>query len=213
MCVWIAALCFIYPLIVKNLFDYFLRYVAHDPLGPELESLAHVRHEVLVLLGLTELAFLVMTFLMCVFVSHRIAGPLYKLRKGFEDFVNGNLRHELKFRTKDYFQNTADDFNRMVAALRARAKQDAEMTAVAISRVHSAMDRATNPVRGELEPALVILKKIHEQQIAMALPGTGSETVNVTSHAAPADAAPVGEPELKATGTDSGSATPASSGK
>lgn len=168
MCLWVVALCFIYPFIVKSLFDYFFRLTAHDPLGPDLESLFRVRREVLTLLILTETAFLTMTFMMVIFVSHRIAGPLFKLRRALTDFGGGELRNPLKFRNKDYFHNLADDFNRMVAQVRERSRHDAEMVAVALSRVGEARDKGTDPVRAELDPALAILRKLHEEHVQQA---------------------------------------------
>lgn len=168
MCLWIVALCFIYPFIIKSLFDYFFRLTAHDPMGPDLDSLYRVRKEVITLLLLTEAAFLTMTFMLVIFVSHRIAGPLYKLRQAMAAFASGDLRFPLKFRTKDYFQNIADDFNRMVGQIRDRSRHDAEMVAVALSRVSTASDKGTDEVRLELEPALAILRKLHEEHIAHA---------------------------------------------
>jgi methyl-accepting chemotaxis protein len=165
MCGWLVALCFIYPFIVKNLFDYFYRLTAHDPLGPDLQNLMQVRTEVITLLILTEVAFLLMTFLMVVFISHRIAGPLYKLRKTFAEFGAGEFKHQLKFREKDYFQIVAEDFNTMAGQLRERTRHEAEMVAVVISRMTLARDQGSEQVKAELDPALTILRTLQAQQL------------------------------------------------
>src|SRR5262245_23833505 len=113
VCAWLFALSFIYPLVVKSLFDYFIRYAALDPSGPPLEAIQHTRNDVLMLLVLFQLIFLGITFMMSLFMSHRIAGPLYKLRTFFEEAAKGVYRPELSFREKDHFHELAQDYNEM----------------------------------------------------------------------------------------------------
>src|ERR1700722_2099189 len=78
VCSWLIALSFVYPAIVHNLFELFFRFLAHEPGGPPIESLLSTRREVLTLLIVLQLVLLLITFLISVFMSHRIAGPLYK---------------------------------------------------------------------------------------------------------------------------------------
>lgn len=196
MCVWIVGLCFVYPFIVQMLFDFFIRMMAHDPLGPDIETLERVRTQVLTLIMATEATFLVMTFLIASFLSHRIAGPLFKLRKSFADFASGQLDRPLKFRAKDHFQNVADDFNHMVNHLRDRSRHDAEMLAVTISRVSQASDKGSDDVRNELTPALAILKKLYDEQIALSAPaerqGHGEATESQATSTAATGSVPQG---------------------
>ncbi len=63
---------------------------------------------------------LVMVFLLPVFVldtirlSHRFAGPIYRLRVTIRSIAEGNPAPRLKFRDFDFWHGLADDFNRMV---------------------------------------------------------------------------------------------------
>ena len=67
---------------------------------------------------------LVMFFLLPVFIldtiklSHRFAGPIYRLRNTIRGLANGDEFQPLKFREIDFWQGLADDFNRMVARLK-----------------------------------------------------------------------------------------------
>ncbi|MGZ3688938.1 MAG: hypothetical protein ACXVBW_11590, partial [Bdellovibrionota bacterium] len=81
VCSWIFGLSICYPFIIYNLFDYFIRYLSVDPNGPGLNTLNQMRHDLLWLLFLLELVFVSFTFLLSIFLSHKIAGPLYKLGK------------------------------------------------------------------------------------------------------------------------------------
>ncbi len=66
---------------------------------------------------------LVLVFLLPVFIvdtiklSHRFAGPIYRLRQTIRGLAQGNQFTPLKFRDFDFWQGLADDFNLMVQQL------------------------------------------------------------------------------------------------
>ncbi len=70
---------------------------------------------------------LVMVFLLPVFIldtiklSHRFAGPIYRLRNTIRSLAKGEEFRPLKFREIDFWQGLAEDFNVMVARLRGDA--------------------------------------------------------------------------------------------
>ena len=53
-----------------------------------------------------------------VFVSHRIAGPLYRFRKVMKTVASGDLSIRFTLRKKDYLVKEADLFAEMIAVLR-----------------------------------------------------------------------------------------------
>lgn len=167
VCSWLFALSLIYPLIIHNLFDFFVRSAALDPMGPALTRLEETRGQMLWLLVLLQLLFLGVTFLISVFMSHRIAGPLYKLRKFFEEARNGNFRQQLFFRKNDHFHELADDYNDMVQGIRTILGKNVDTASAAISRIEKALvqlEPATQATgRKELEEALAALREIRER--------------------------------------------------
>lgn len=46
-----------------------------------------------------------------IFLSHKIAGPLYRLHKGFQELQNGNLKTRISLRKFDEAKSLAEDFN------------------------------------------------------------------------------------------------------
>lgn len=60
---------------------------------------------------------LVLAFLLPVFVvdtikiSHRFAGPIYALRRGLREIVQGEKPQRLKFRKRDFWHGLADEYN------------------------------------------------------------------------------------------------------
>jgi methyl-accepting chemotaxis protein len=122
VCSWLFALSFVYPVIVSNLFDYFSHYLTLDPNGPGLATIQNVREQIVILLVGFQLIFLIITFMISIFVSHRIAGPLYKLKTFFRQNGDGKLSGELHFRQNDHFKDIAQEYNLMISKLRAELR-------------------------------------------------------------------------------------------
>jgi methyl-accepting chemotaxis protein len=67
----------------------------------------------LITLGLITLATIVVTL----FVSHKIAGPLFRFEKELKDIEKGDLTKSIKLRKKDQTTDLADSLNQMTASL------------------------------------------------------------------------------------------------
>lgn len=52
-----------------------------------------------------------------IYLSHKIAGPFYRLRKSFEEIENGNLKVRIHFRKFDEGKQVATEFNKMATSL------------------------------------------------------------------------------------------------
>jgi nitrate/nitrite-specific signal transduction histidine kinase len=61
---------------------------------------------------------LIVSGIIVIFISHRIAGPLYRLKMYMEKLGKGDFSIELKFRQFDEIHDVADCFNKMVENLR-----------------------------------------------------------------------------------------------
>lgn len=121
VCSWIFALSMIYPIIIYNVFEYFLRlFETGQNLSLTAEKVKVIENQVLVVLGVLQLLFLITTFMLSIFLSHRIAGPLYKLRRAMEDLGHGNFDQHITFRKNDHFMELQDSFNDMVQHLSVR---------------------------------------------------------------------------------------------
>jgi methyl-accepting chemotaxis protein len=123
VCSWIIALSLIYPWIIYNQLEQFLRYVALDPLGPQLSKLQSIRSEMLGLIVTLQVVFMLTISVVSVILSHRIAGPLYKLSQFFSKVTQGSIAERLTFRKADHFQELASDYNEMMDALEERIAQ------------------------------------------------------------------------------------------
>lgn len=121
VCSWIFALSMIYPIIIYNIFEYFVKLAASPTtITLTLDRVKSVENQVLFLLGVLQLLFLAITFMLTIFLSHRIAGPLFKLRQSMEEVSRGNFDQRIAFRKTDHFVEMQDTFNDMIQHLSVR---------------------------------------------------------------------------------------------
>jgi methyl-accepting chemotaxis protein len=172
VCSWLFVLTLVYPLVIHTLFGYLIRYVSLDPFGPPLEGLLKTRREVLALIVLFQLLFGLVTFLISIFVSHRVAGPLFKLRNYLRDAKGGSFKEPLRFRKTDYFQELAAGFNEMADGIREVLAKNAEQANAAAQSVEKAMKHANGESKRELEAALAVLQEIGRRVPAEGAPET-----------------------------------------
>lgn len=70
---------------------------------------------VVVIVGLATIA-------VTLFVSHKIAGPLYRFKQVLKTLAQGDFSSDFRIRHLDQLQDVADVFNNMIARLRAELK-------------------------------------------------------------------------------------------
>lgn len=169
-CSWLFALSLAYPLMVYQLFEVFVGYAALDPNGPALAMLEEARQQMIWMLVAIQLTFLLITFMITVFLSHRIAGPIYKLGKFMREGATGRLQPGLRFRKADHFQELAQDYNQMAAAISENLQRISAAAMTAVKHVEAAISSTDGSSRQELEKALSQLKQIHQNTAA---PGAG----------------------------------------
>jgi methyl-accepting chemotaxis protein len=105
-----------------------------------------------------QVILLSLTFLISIFMSHKIAGPLYKLNQFFREAKAGNLDQVLFFRNRDYFQELVPEYNGMMESIRNRMKQKTTGIELAIPHIEKAIQHSSIEARFELEAALKNLK-------------------------------------------------------
>ncbi len=82
------------------------------------------------LLALGGLAIVMILSLSILFVlfSHRIAGPVMRIGRTFEDALHGDLTQRIKLRENDELKTTADQLNHMLDALQGRIRRIDQMS-------------------------------------------------------------------------------------
>ena len=85
--------------------------------------LEHVTARMPVLLGVSTLVLLPMTFAVGVLITLRIAGPVYRLRRYLDEVAAGRPPADCRLRRGDELVDLCDAVNRATAPLRAEARE------------------------------------------------------------------------------------------
>lgn len=107
-----------YPL---TIYDLYQRLIAALPGSPQLEE---SRNVLIMWLSLSQLAMLGLVFVITIFVGHKIAGPMYKLKMYLNSMMAGEEYYKLNFRKGDNFHDVADSLNQFTEHLREQREQD-----------------------------------------------------------------------------------------
>lgn len=113
----------IYPLTIHTLITSIVDNIAST--SPELSAqLTDKKSSLIVILVLWQLGFTLLAFITCIFMTHRVAGPLYKLQKYLSSIRDGQFNGKLFFRKGDYFQEVAEDINETFDSIQETYRND-----------------------------------------------------------------------------------------
>lgn len=82
------------------------------------------RNSLMLFLVSLHFALTLLSFVICIFFSHKVAGPLYKLTQHLLLIRKGDSPGKLWFRRGDYFKEIADEVNETVNYLESNYKKD-----------------------------------------------------------------------------------------
>lgn len=81
------------------------------------EQIVRDRHTSLFTLLVLILLYCLVIFVWGVYLTHRIAGPVYRITQGLRQAAEGNLKQRLILRKHDWLKETADAFNALMEYL------------------------------------------------------------------------------------------------
>ena len=122
ICFFIFISSLIYPVSIYNLFEVF----ADKCSSISLDILDSKKNSLIGALAIIQLAFILIVFIACIFFSHKIAGPIFKMRKFLDNIADGNPPEGLSFRKGDNFPELADSYNRAIGKIQEIHGQDFE---------------------------------------------------------------------------------------
>lgn len=123
VCLLVFISSLIYPFTIYDLLNSFITLFGEK--SPSLSAqLVEKRESLIVILTLWQIGFTALVFIICIFFSHKIAGPMYKVQKFLAQIRDGGKRDRLYFRQGDYFPEVADDFNDTFEEIEERYQND-----------------------------------------------------------------------------------------
>lgn len=129
-CFFVASLVFISSLIYPWSIWSVLTSIEQDQkFAAVAASISAQKGDILQLLIVFQLLFVGLVFIICIFQSHKIAGPLYKLKKSLDGIKGGTRPEKIYFRKGDNFTDLADSYNTAVDSMAERQSKDMEYLA------------------------------------------------------------------------------------
>ena len=113
----------IYPLTIYDLMNNFMEHM-YTTSPEDVAELSQKRTSLIIILALWQLGFIALAFIISIFLTHKVAGPLYKLQQFFSAIGQGSDNGTLKFRGGDYFHEVADSYNEAIGKMKEDYKQD-----------------------------------------------------------------------------------------
>ena len=120
VCLFVVVATFVYPWTIFDIFTSIKQYVQ-----PEIDVDAQ-RNSLLILLGIVEFVILMIVCIVMLFLTHRIAGPMYKLINTFKEIKAGGPLKRIYFRKGDNFHEVAHAYNEAIEVLQARFDYSAQ---------------------------------------------------------------------------------------
>lgn len=149
----------IFPVTIWDLFD---KFIASQP--GNASRYEESRTSLLILLGLIELGILGIVFVISIFLTHKVAGPLYKLGNYLYEVRSGGANYPLSFRNGDYFHEIAEELNLTLEYLRNKQEDEIdylEEISAYIENISLVVPQDKKPVLDEIRMKINEIVEIH----------------------------------------------------
>ncbi len=161
MCSLVFLGSLIYPFTIYDLFEYM---ISIDPAAAA--QFAEERSDLLVYLGVTQFSFTGLVFIFCIFVSHKIAGPMYKLKMVMRMIRETGEVHILKFRKLDYFQDITDELNQTIDFLANKSEEEYKYLAdisTGLDELAQSIPEDKKQVLSEIQTKIKAMQQYHQE--------------------------------------------------
>ncbi|MAZ49276.1 MAG: hypothetical protein CME65_12000 [Halobacteriovoraceae bacterium] len=159
----------IYPLVVFDIINMlqadYERVLSQLPAGASIIDFQEVQKGAMFLLFMIIIAVLCLTFVAGIIISHKIAGPMYKMTMFLQKIREGGVIHELTFRDGDQFEEVAEELNETLEYLTSRDEDELEyLTEVAtyIENIALVVPEDKKPVLEEIQRKIEDFKRLHQ---------------------------------------------------
>lgn len=126
---------------------------------PLLHLRGHLLHLGLAMLGAT----LLIAPVTCVLLSHRVAGPAYRLRDAARRLAAGEWGCRIHLRRHDHLKPTAESINELAAKLAGRARDEAARREVACALIDRALTAAEEHDPAAMDKARSALREARRE--------------------------------------------------
>lgn len=163
VCSIIVISTLIYPVII---YDFFKMMVSLLPNVPD--KLIAARNELITYLVFIQVVVTLLTFVVFIFITHKIAGPLYKLKNHLAAIREGKEITPLTFRNGDHFQDVAEEVTLFLETVQENQESDFEYldeVSLYIENLATVVPDDKKPVLNEISRRLLYIKSRYKKTL------------------------------------------------
>lgn len=163
VCSIIIASTLIYPIII---YDFFELVSAATPELPE--RVVAARKELIFYLITIQVVITLITFIVFIFVTHKVAGPLYKMKNHLAGIREGNPITPLTFRAGDHFHDLAEEVSLFLETVATNQENDfqyVDEVASYIENLSTAVPDDKKPILNEISRRLMDIKSRYKKPL------------------------------------------------
>jgi len=149
----------LYPLTIYDIIEG-ISTIKEIPLEKRMD-IVNNRSTILITLIAIHVTIIAILFIICIRITHKTAGPIYKVISYFRDIRDGNGFREIYFREGDHFPELADEVNLLSSYLDEKINSDL----VYLNEVKSYIKNLALIVPDDKKPVMTeIIKKLDKIQ-------------------------------------------------
>jgi hypothetical protein len=160
----VCSMAFITSLIYPwSIFELYEKIIALQPV--KAKDAEENRMQLMIFLLVIELALIGIIFISTIFISHRIAGPMYKLKNYLINIRNGAPIEPIYFRAGDNFKDIAEEVSQTFNYITEQRKEDLKYLGEVISYINNlalVVPEDKKPVIREITTKLVEIQNRHQ---------------------------------------------------
>lgn len=163
VCSIIVISTIIYPVIIYDFFQ------ALSSANPSIaKNVVAAQKDLILFLILIQVVITLLVFIVFIFFTHKIAGPLYKLKNHLAHIREGKAISPLTFRDGDYFHDVAEEVTLMLETVASNQESDfqyVEEISTYIENLSTVVPDDKKPILNEISRRLIDIKARYKKSL------------------------------------------------
>ncbi len=163
VCSVIVISTLIYPVII---YDFFQLISAANP--SVARNVVAAQKDLILFLVVIQVVITLLVFVVFIFFTHKIAGPLYKLKNHLAHIREGNAITPLAFRNGDYFHDVAEEVSLFLETVATNQENDfqyVEEISLYVENLATVVPDDKKPILNEISRRLIDIKSRYKNSL------------------------------------------------
>lgn len=163
VCSIILVSTFVYPIIIYDFFQVMVGQMTNPS-----PAIVAAQKNLILILVMIQLVITALVFIVFIFITHKVAGPLYKLKNHLAQIREGKAITPLTFREGDHFQDVAEEvslFLETVVQNQENDFHDVDEIASYVENLSAVVPEDKRPILNEISRRLMVIKSRYKNSL------------------------------------------------